>query len=312
MGAAGIVLDVQLALLEESRACLDARRMFERADGSETVKEDGYRFIRPKLGLPGASVVAGQDAYLANVFARRFKMVARCMGAFRPEAMADAGALPFIALALLDGPASVTLLGQCQERFGDRPWGVRILGFADDTIRQAQLEAIAQMRPTHTIVAGGRPAQVTALEDMGITTFLHAPSPTLLEQFLEAGVRRFIFEGAECGGHIGPRNSFPLRESQLDVVQAYLEKTPGRNDEPIELIFAGGIHDAISAAAAMTLTISLPPNRIRVGLLKGTAYLFTAEAVQHDAIGEAFQRQLMRPERPACSKRSRATRPVVW
>jgi acyl transferase domain-containing protein/NAD(P)H-dependent flavin oxidoreductase YrpB (nitropropane dioxygenase family)/NAD(P)-dependent dehydrogenase (short-subunit alcohol dehydrogenase family) len=333
-GAAGVVLDIQLALLEESRVPLDIRRLLDRTDGAETTREGDYRLIRSKQSASGNPVIAGQDAYLANVFARRFSNVPRTLAAFKnikqqlalaepnvssglcetlgtpipvlqgpmtrvsdqagfAASVAAAGALPFVALALLDGPSSLELLRQCRQQMGDRPWGVGVLGFADESIRQAQLEAIGQIRPSHAIIAGGRPSQVLALEKLGVSSFVHVPSPGLLAQFLDAGVRRFIFEGAECGGHIGPRNSFPLWESQLDIIESHLAREQGKAVSPIELVFAGGIHDAASAAAVMAMTVGMPSHLIRTGILMGTAYLFTEEAVQHGAIGALFQQQLV-------------------
>ncbi|BDU18884.1 type I polyketide synthase [Dyella sp. GSA-30] len=333
-GAAGVVLDIQLALLEESHVPLTTRHLLDRIDGAETTREGEYRLIRPKRSTSGTSLIAGQDAYLARIFARRFGNVPRTFAAFRnirrqlqlaepgrpsglcetlgtripvlqgpmtrvsdqaafASSVAAAGALPFVALALLDGPASLELLRQCQQQLGDQPWGVGILGFADEAIRQAQLDAIVQIRPSHAIIAGGRPAQALALEALGITTFVHVPSPGLLTQFLDAGVRRFIFEGAECGGHIGPRNSFPLWESQLDIVESQLAQEQGKISAPIELVFAGGIHDAASASAVMAMTAGMANQLIRTGILMGTAYLFTEEAVRHGAIGQLFQQQLL-------------------
>jgi acyl transferase domain-containing protein/NAD(P)H-dependent flavin oxidoreductase YrpB (nitropropane dioxygenase family)/NAD(P)-dependent dehydrogenase (short-subunit alcohol dehydrogenase family) len=333
-GAAGVVLDVQFALLEESHVPLDIRHLLDRIDGAETTREGDYRLIRPKRSISGDPVIAGQDAYLAKIFARRFGNIPRTLAAFKnikeqlaliePTASSDlcetlgtpipvlqgpmtrvsdqaafaasvaaAGALPFVALALLDGPSSLKLLRQCQQQLGDRPWGVGILGFADESIRQAQLDAIGQIRPSHAIIAGGRPSQVLALEALGITSFVHVPSPGLLTQFLDAGVRRFIFEGAECGGHIGPRNSFPLWESQLDIIESHLAQEQVKAVLPIELVFAGGIHDAASTAATMAMTAGMPSHLIRTGILMGTAYLFTEEAVRYGAIGALFQQQLV-------------------
>jgi acyl transferase domain-containing protein/NAD(P)H-dependent flavin oxidoreductase YrpB (nitropropane dioxygenase family)/NAD(P)-dependent dehydrogenase (short-subunit alcohol dehydrogenase family) len=333
-GAAGVVLDVQLALLEESHLPLDIRHLLDRTDGAETTRDGDYRLIKPKQSMPGLPVIAGQDVYLAKIFAQRFGTVPRTIAAFKnikrelalakPDvssalcetlgtpipvlqgpmtrvsdqapfaaSVAAAGALPFIALALLDGPASVKLLHECQQQLGDKSWGVGILGFADDSIRRAQLDAISQIRPTHAIIAGGRPSQALALEELGITSFVHVPSPGLLAQFLHAGVKRFVFEGAECGGHIGPRNSFPLWESQLDIIESHLAQEQGEAHAPIEVVFAGGIHDAASAAATMAMTLGMPNQMIRTGILMGTAYLFTEEAVQHGAIGPVFQQQLV-------------------
>ncbi len=137
-------------------------------------------------------------------------------------AVAEDGALPFLALALSDGERTRTLMRETAAALGDRPWGVGVLGFAPESIRTAQLEVIRELRPACAIVAGGRPAQAHALEEQGISTFLHVPSPGLLRQFLDAGARKFVFEGSECGGHTGPRASFPLWEAQIGVIEDWL------------------------------------------------------------------------------------------
>ena len=66
------------------------------------------------------------------------------------------------------------------------------------------------------LIAGGRPSQAAPLEAEGIATYLHVPSPGLLDRFLKDGARRFVFEGRECGGHVGPRSSFALWERQIE------------------------------------------------------------------------------------------------
>ena len=42
--------------------------------------------------------------------------------------------------------------------------------------------------------------------------------PGLLELFLQDGARSFVFEGRECGGHVGPRTSFVLWELQIEIL----------------------------------------------------------------------------------------------
>src|SRR6185369_7813805 len=56
------------------------------------------------------------------------------------EAVAQGGALPFLALALMRGPQVRTLLQETRERLGERPWGVGILGFVPLELRQEQLD----------------------------------------------------------------------------------------------------------------------------------------------------------------------------
>ncbi|MGB8201830.1 MAG: beta-ketoacyl synthase N-terminal-like domain-containing protein, partial [Pseudonocardiaceae bacterium] len=218
-------------------------------------------------------------------------------------AVAEHGAMPFVALALATRDQTHALLSQTRIALGDRPWGVGVLGFAPEEIRAAQLEVIREARPACAVIAGGRPSQAAALEEVGTSAFLHVPSPGLLEQFLAAGARKFIFEGSECGGHVGPRSSFALWEAQLTVLADYLDAplAANRHDEglpgQIQVLFAGGIHDTRSAAMVAALAAPLTRRGVCVGVLMGTAYLFTEEAVCCGAIEPLFQRQVVAAER---------------
>ncbi|OLZ72201.1 polyketide synthase [Streptomyces sp. IMTB 2501] len=399
-GAAGVVLDSQLALLPESALPETVRSVLRPLDGSETVVLGGHRVLRrrgpdapqppadapeavaPLLGagdVRGQLLPVGQDGFLAARFAERYGDVRRVVravsgairevtdtgsapaethdvtdgspwpaatrevtdgdrvpaakhgvpgvgpaSALRPgspmsralgtrlpvaqgpmtrvsdhagfaAAVAEDGALPFLALALADGARTRSMLTEARAVLDGRPWGVGVLGFAPEDIRNAQLDAVRELRPTHAIVAGGRPAQAQTLERAGIRTFLHVPSPGLLRQFLDAGVRRFVFEGSECGGHVGPRASFPLWEAQLAVLEDFLTDagTDDAQARQLEVFLAGGIHDERSAAMVAALAAPLTARGAAVGLLMGTAYLFTEEAVAHGAIRPLFQRQVL-------------------
>ncbi|MEY9931614.1 acyl transferase domain-containing protein/NAD(P)H-dependent flavin oxidoreductase YrpB (nitropropane dioxygenase family)/acyl carrier protein [Catenulispora sp. GP43] len=382
-GAAGVVLDVQLALMPEAelpeRVCAVLRVM----DGSETVLVDGHRVLRG-FGEPGGEPVGiGQDGFLAARFLKRHHDTAgavRAVAAAMIEAVLDGhgadpllpdaplaaalglrvpvvqgpmtrvsdqaafaaavaedGALPFLALALADGDTTRAMLEQTSAALGSRPWGVGILGFAPEQVRAAQLEVVRQVAPACAIVAGGRPSQARVLEDAGIATFLHVPSPGLLRQFLAAGVRRFVFEGSECGGHTGPRGGFPLWEAQLGVIEDWMAEqnsgsgsstSSGKAKEPapaktgagsrsgsssgsssssgsgsgadtgrpagaVQVLFAGGIHDARSAAMVAAMARPVVAAGVQVGVLMGTAYLFTEQAVRCGAIQPLFQAQAL-------------------
>ncbi|MFF1738676.1 SDR family NAD(P)-dependent oxidoreductase [Streptomyces mirabilis] len=207
------------------------------------------------------------------------------------------GGLPFIALALSGADQTRAVLEQTRDALGDAPWGVGVLGFAAEEIKTAQLEVVREIRPSHAIIAGGRPAQAAALEEVGISTFLHVPSPGLLKQFLEAGARKFVFEGAECGGHVGPRGSFPLWEAQLGVLDDFLAGAKNGTAAELQLFFAGGVHDERSSAMVTALAAPLSARGAAVGVLMGTAYLFTEEAVSAGAVLPLFQRQVIDAER---------------
>src|SRR5205814_4928164 len=86
------------------------------------------------------------------------------------NAVADAGALPFLACALLRAPQLHALLQETRQRLGDRPWGVGILGFVPLELREEPLRVIGEFAPPFALIAGGRPDQAAGLEARGIAT----------------------------------------------------------------------------------------------------------------------------------------------
>ena len=203
------------------------------------------------------------------------------------NAVAEAGALPFVALSLLKGNSAKSLVMETKELAGNKTWGVGILGFAPQELRDEQTSYILEAQPPVVLIAGGRPAQAKVFEKAGIKTFLHVPSPALLDIFLKEGAKSFIFEGRECGGHVGPLSSMVLWEKQIERIL--------KEDHPenINVFFAGGIHNDFSTAFVSIMAAPLAARGVKVGVLMGTAYLYTQEAVQTGAIQEEFQVQAM-------------------
>lgn len=209
-------------------------------------------------------------------------------------AVAREGALPFIALALMEGQKASALLRETRARIGGRPWGAGVLGFAPEHILRAQIAAIRETKPPFVLIAGGRPDQTPEFENLGIAAYIHAPAPSLLKVFIGQGARRFIFEGYECGGHIGPLSSFVLWEGAIRTLLAH---TPADERERMHVVFAGGIHDALSAAMVSAMAAPLAEQGMRVGILAGTGYLFTREAVEAGAVVESFQKRAVACDR---------------
>jgi acyl transferase domain-containing protein/NAD(P)H-dependent flavin oxidoreductase YrpB (nitropropane dioxygenase family)/NAD(P)-dependent dehydrogenase (short-subunit alcohol dehydrogenase family) len=200
-------------------------------------------------------------------------------------AVAEGGALPFLALALMRGPNADELLARTAELLGERSWGVGVLGFVPAELRAEQLEVVRRHKPPFALIAGGRPDQARELEADGIATYLHVPSPQLLRLYLKDGARRFVFEGRECGGHVGPRTSFVLWDSMFSVL---LDALP-EDASDCHVLLAGGIHDARSGAMAAATAAAASERGVRIGALMGTAYLFTREATESGAITPLFQ-----------------------
>jgi len=335
-GARGVVLDSQLALLRESTAPANVRAALQTMDGGETVVADGARFLPARGGNP-AVTAAGQDAAFARPLAERYRTVGALIRALRrgvdghladarahrpldrgsplaaahglrypiaqgpmtrvsdraafADAVSRAGGLPFVALSLMRGAAARDVLMATRDLCGERTWGVGILGFVPPEIREEQLALLQEIRPPVVLIAGGRPSQARPLDALGIATYLHVPSPGLLDMFLSDGARRFVFEGRECGGHVGPRSSFVLWEQQIErLLASGLAKD-------VSVLFAGGIHDARSAAMVATLAAPLAAAGAKVGVLMGTAYLFTDEAVTTGAIEPGFREAAISCER---------------
>ncbi|MFN3532165.1 MAG: beta-ketoacyl synthase N-terminal-like domain-containing protein, partial [Candidatus Brocadia sp.] len=380
-GAAGVVLDMQLALTRESALPETVKTVIAHMDGSETIcigneigricriySRSGLPILqdlsmvantlatdprpRPEIlagfrqeikkragwGDPGQHIwLLGQDTAFAAPLAQRFHTVGGVLDGFRqaitshvrtakmlrplgevsslarshgthypivqgPMArisdtpafaarVAEEGALPFLAISMLDAQEIGEILEETKRLLGNRPWGVGILGFISPDLLQKQLDVIRNYKPPFALIAGGRPDQSHTLEKEGIHTYLHVPSPALLRMFIESGVRRFIFEGRECGGHVGPRSSFALWNPMIDIL---IESLQGKDMADCHVLFAGGIHDAFSASMVATMAAPLAERGGKIGVLLGTAYLFTEEAVATGAIVKTFQEEAIR------------------
>jgi len=170
--------------------------------------------------------------------------------------VADAGGLPFIALALSTVEQTRSVLERTSAELGDRPWGVGVLGFAPEETRSAQLDVIREIRPSCAIIAGGRPSQARALEDVA-----SAPSCTSRRRGCSGSFCRprpkVHLRGSECGGHVGPRASFPLWEAQLAVLTDFMDGDGGGDaNAGIQVFFAGGC--TMRAPRAMVAVLAAP------------------------------------------------------
>ncbi|HEY4193999.1 MAG TPA: beta-ketoacyl synthase N-terminal-like domain-containing protein, partial [Mucilaginibacter sp.] len=353
LGAAGIVLDSQLALFPQCSAPGILKEICNKLSGSETKLIDSYRvLVRPnspvlpdntsydhlKEYLKGLDpeknyIPMGQDIALSAGLVKRYKKIsklvfgikeaiyghlnqAKSLNVISPgnalaedlnitypiaqgpmtrvsdvapfaNAVADAGGLSFIALSLLKGLQAKELIRETKDLAKQKTWGIGILGFAPQELRDEQLSYILEAKPPVVLIAGGRPSQAKPFEKAGIKTFLHVPSASLLDMFLKEGAKRFVFEGRECGGHVGPLSSMVLWEKQIE--RLLQEDQP----EQISVFFAGGIHDAFSAAFIAVMAAPLAAKGIKTGVLMGTAYLYTKEAVITGAIQNKFQEQAL-------------------
>jgi acyl transferase domain-containing protein/NAD(P)H-dependent flavin oxidoreductase YrpB (nitropropane dioxygenase family)/acyl carrier protein len=348
LGAAGVHLDSQVALLSSSGAPKALKSVLEKLNGAETTMVCGHRVAKwPTMPHPTTAAEAealmsgfdlacnlvplGQDFTLAAEYKRTYRHLdalvhaiteaahghvrqAKFQAALHPDSdlaqelgvrypiiqgpmarvsdtpqflteVARAGALPMLAVGMASAAQTQEALTATENQLGEAAWGAGLLGFIQPAAFDAQVDQILAMRhkPTAVVIAGGRPAQGKRFDKAGIKAFLHVPSATLLDDNIAAGARRFIFEGRESGGHVGPLYSTVLWEKQLIHLLA--------TDDPAGLtaIFAGGIHDELSSAFVSIMAASLAAFGAKVGVIMGTAYLLTRQAVESGAITSLFQ-----------------------
>ncbi len=247
-GAAGVVLDSQLAFTSESELPADVTAALRAMDGSETTVLGGHRvYVRPDLpvaslrdltpdavaarlgcrDLRGQLLPIGQDAPLGRALADRHVTAGGVVTAVRAAiaghltaaaATEPLGASsPFARTHGLAHPVAQGPMTRVSDRAGvrrrgrrrGRPAVPRARADAERprsgrcwrrprrcsaTGRGASASSASCRRrsgtrssrpcttcgPPYALIAGGRPAQAAPLEDAGIATFLHVPSPGLL------------------------------------------------------------------------------------------------------------------------------------
>ncbi|MFN2266815.1 MAG: beta-ketoacyl synthase N-terminal-like domain-containing protein, partial [Desulfonatronovibrio sp.] len=212
--------------------------------------------------------------------------------------VAESGALPFVALGSMSGPEAGALLTAVDETLQKHPWGAGMLGFLPPELYKEHLREVLRVKPSFALLAGGRPDQARQLEEKGIGAYLHVPVPALISSFCRQKVRRLVFEGRESGGHVGPLGSFPLWEAAIATLLEETNDSRTAQEEPLSALFAGGIHDQLSAAMVAAAVAPLS-QKVRVGLQMGSVYLLSAEAVQTGAISSEYQEQALACEKTA-------------
>ena len=260
------------------------------------------RSLRFHLSRAREAEPLGPEKGMAGALGTRYPIVQGPMSrvsdtpAFAAE-VAAAGGLPVMAIAAMREDEMEPMLRDTAQRLGDAPWGAGLLGFLPPELYGAQVELVKKYRPPTVVIAGGQPVQAQQFEALGIRTFIHVPSHRLLDLYLDDGIQNVIFEGLECGGHIGRYSGFVLWENVIEVMLARILRDSRRGR--CGALFAGGISTALSGAMISALVAPLADRGVDVGVLVGTGYLFTHEAVECGAINSGFQSAIVAAQRTA-------------
>ncbi len=194
--------------------------------------------------------------------------------------VADAGALPTIALGLMDEKILNSRLGNLPAVMEGRPFAVNVITLNENPYRDIQLAWIIKTKPKFAVIAAGEPSHAEPLIAAGIETIYIAPTEELMKLAFDAGIKYVICEGAEAGGHIGNHTTMTLAQIILDLK----DKTPDLFAER-KIILAGGICDRETTFMAAMLGAD--------AVQMGTIYLTSAEIVETGALTSLYQRMIV-------------------
>ena len=165
------------------------------------------------------------------------------------EAVADGGGLPFLALALMRGPEVRDLLARGRRsgsRAGPGAWASS--ASSRPSCGASRSRRSCEARPPFALIAGAGPTRRGSSKREGIATYLHVPSPGLLDAVPQR--RRAAVRARRPRVRRARRAAVELRPLGAGGRGRRSRRSSGGVDpaEEIHLLFAGGIHDARSAA----------------------------------------------------------------
>ncbi len=197
--------------------------------------------------------------------------------------VAEAGALPTIALGLMPSSVLNDKLGKLSTLMAQKPFAVNVITLQENPFRDEQLEWILQLKPRFAVIAAGEPSHAKQLLQAGIEVIYIAPNLQLLELAFSSGVRFVICEGNEAGGHVGEHSTFTIAQMVMEKKEQDAGLFEGRF-----VILAGGISNRESAF----LAAMLGADAIQVG----TLYLTTNDIVETGALSPLYQRMILSSE----------------
>ncbi len=210
-------------------------------------------------------------------------------------AVLKGGGLPVLAMGNMPPPIAREGVTLAREKTGGN-FGVGLIGLdINSKGYEAHLEIMKKNPPPFAVLAAGGPDLAKRIEGIGTACYLHCPAPGVVSEALKAGLRNFVFEGCESGGHIGSLGSLNLWASNLSVLEAAAKRGLLLNE--VTVLFAGGVATGRAAAFIAGMTDDLVRQGLNIGLQMGTAYLATHEIVSTCAITPTYQNLMLKSDR---------------
>ncbi|HMK37470.1 MAG TPA: SDR family NAD(P)-dependent oxidoreductase [Desulfomonilaceae bacterium] len=281
--------DTDEALLALSEDIISAAKLAaDYKTAGAVVREFGTRMLHRKAVWP-----FNEDSAVCRDHKTRFPIVQGPMAhvSDNPDFLASVaagGALPFLAMGNMPGPIAREGIVLAREKTGGR-FGVGLIGLEINRQNyETHLEIMKDNPPPYAILAAGGPDLARRIEAQGTLCYMHCPSPAVLSEGLKTGLRRFVFEGCESGGHVGLLASLNLWSANLAELETAASHGLALNE--VTVLFAGGIATGRAAAFVAGMVADLVDRGLNVGLQMGTAYLTSLEAVSTCAITPTYQK----------------------
>ncbi|RAL23895.1 hypothetical protein DL240_07030 [Lujinxingia litoralis] len=273
-----------------------ARVFYERYGTVERAVRGVQEHVTEVMGGLAADFPLREGAGVARVNGTRFPIHQGPMAQVSDtpgfaRAVVEAGALPWLALGNMPTEVARRVVDETANALGAAPFGAGIIGLEANPYRDGHIEMMIEQGGRRGnfsgLVAAGSAEQAMMLEAGQVPSYLHTPTPGVLAAALRQGHRRFIWEGAEAGGHVGTLGSLALW--QLGVIAMEEALAGGEAADAFAVVVAGGISGAASAAAAAAMLFGLHRRGVAVGVQMGTAYLMCREAVESGAVSATYQ-----------------------
>jgi acyl transferase domain-containing protein/NAD(P)H-dependent flavin oxidoreductase YrpB (nitropropane dioxygenase family)/NAD(P)-dependent dehydrogenase (short-subunit alcohol dehydrogenase family)/acyl carrier protein len=194
--------------------------------------------------------------------------------------VADAGALPTLALGLKSRAELEREFSGLSKALGNRPYAVNIIALDENPHLEEQIAWIESLRPPFVVVAAGSPAFVRRFKAPGTKVIYIAHTKDLIRLAAKEGASFIVLEGCESGGHVGTLTTLTLAQVALTL----------RREEPdllkeTHIVLAGGIYNRFSALRAAVLGAE--------AVQMGTAYLACREIVETGKLSQTYQQAVL-------------------
>ena len=194
--------------------------------------------------------------------------------------VATAGALPTIALGVLDPQTIENKFCDLRDKMRGLPFAINIVTLPDNPHRGFHFDWVLKIRPRFVVIAAGDPTHAPRFIAEGIDVIYVTSAPDLMKLAFDLGVKFVVCEGNEAGGHVGTHSTLTLAQVILG-----LRHTSPELFEDKTIILAGGIYDRDTAFLASVLGA----DAIQVG----TAYLTTQEILSTGALAPLYQKKIL-------------------